>query len=240
MSKSVDLDKLREMAKTGQSRPPAGSTLNQILINACAGKAGLPFKMELLALGAESWFSEIRAKNEMNALRELAKKGEPRPKLKTDLGKALVRLTRTDGKVPNYVPRNFKEELIELGASKWFQDSKRETRIEEFRAAAKAGSDHPTGRSRLLLNNFVKENPELKNELIQLSNGKWFAPTQVEKNMAALLEMAAAGFPRPDYNSPLGKALIGLISPSRHDYREGFREKLAAVGANWFKNSSNR
>ena len=245
--------KFRDLATTGASRPnkrsdnKAEARLARILSRYLARTPSL--KDELVSLGAKDWFPDLRTEELMNALRERAKAGLPRPNKRSDnpeerqLGKALGRYTNANSQTYR---EGFKEELLRLGAKNWFPDLRTEELMNALRERAKASLPRPDKRSddpeeRQLgraLGRYTDANggsfrEGFKEELANLGAKNWFTDIRVASYIETLRQMARERKPRPKLNSKLGIALNNLIADSII-----FKAELIDLGAShWFMDS---
>lgn len=228
---------LLEIAKRGKPRPkkhnhPLGANLGSY-INKSQGLCYDPFFTKSLKKLRPDWFisqSEIANKKKQKLL-EMAKKGKPRPKFKTELGRFLGEQT-TKKRSKN---EKFSKEIRRLRPD-WFVTNA-ELNRQKLLKIAKSGAKKPVQkktRMGMLLRSYIRNNTEFKKKLKKI-RPDWFVSRSDIANMKKkkLLLMAKKGYKRK-YDA-LGQCLCNYIAKGTKTYDPVFTRTIKKLRPDWFR-----
>jgi superfamily II DNA or RNA helicase len=236
---SADRNKkiLLEMARRSASRPLSNTKIGNVLLKYTGSKfklSGTGFDQEIRRL-APQWFIDTVDENK-NILLEMARRGNARPKERTELGSKLQRYSSPNSRSYDDA---FDEEVRHL-APHWFINSADQNK-KILLEMARRGEPKPLGRKNKAsaLNDYTSETRSFDtvfNRKIRRIAPHWFI-NSADQNKKILLEMARRGEPKPlGRKNKTASALRDYTSETR-SFDTVFNRKIRRITPHWFINS---
>lgn len=228
---------LLEMARNKEPRPNQKKTyLGETLSRYTNGSDSYDAKFdEQIREAGSNWFINTSDENKKHLLK-IARKGKPRPKWRTQLGRALGGYIQETGS-SSYDPK-FKKQIREV-SPRWFVNAVKENK-EQLLEMARKGEPRPSRKteSGRALSNYTNKShgsydSKFDKQIRQLAP-YWFINTADEKKKQ-LLEMARKEEPRPKWKIKLGQALSSYINKISKSYDPKFDKQIRQLAPHWFK-----
>ena len=227
---------LLKMAKKGEPRPCMTTRIGQAL-SSYTRKSQLAydpkFDKEIRQI-RKDWFITPTEKvnQKKQVLLEMAKKGEPKPHIKTPLGRFLS--SQTIKSSHSYNP-SFDGQIKKINPD-WFVTEKVNSKKQTLLEMARRGEPRPLfetslGRALLL---YTRKDPKF-NKDIKKVRPDWLV-TQTEQtaqNKQALIKMARKGEPKPHFKTHLGYKLFLYTRKSSASYDPKFDKEIRQIRKDW-------